>query len=138
MCTLLVHITVHPGKASAFEEIIADMVAHTRALEPDCLRYEYWRGATENHYYCLLSFTSRDAFYAHQNSPYHDRHMEAFAACFADLKLEYVDPLPGDAGGGLPMTLAPPVPADAPARMHEAEQLYPVSIAPWWSVLRTR
>jgi quinol monooxygenase YgiN len=131
MVTLLAHIKVKPGRAHRFEEILRDMVAQTKASEPDCLRYEYWRGAEENFYYCLLSFTSKIDFYNHQNSDYHEGYLEEFGACFADLRLEYIDPV-ADGGSGLGATHDPALPADASDLLRSAAEKFRITIQPWW------
>jgi quinol monooxygenase YgiN len=131
MVTLLAHIRVKDGRAARFEEILRDMVAQTKSREPECLRYEYWRGAEINFYYCLLSFTSKIAFYNHQNSDYHEGYLEEFGACFADLKLEYIDPV-ADGGSGLGPTRNPALPADASDLLRSAGEKFPITIQPWW------
>ena len=68
MPTLLVRMQVKAGMAARYEEILRALVADTEANEPGCLRYEYWRGAEPNAYYCLLSFENTQAFYLHQSS----------------------------------------------------------------------
>jgi quinol monooxygenase YgiN len=135
MITLLVHIRVHEGKAARFEEILADMVAQTKASEPDCLAYEYYRGAEPNSYYCRLAFASKIAFYNHQNSTYHEGYLAEFAACFAALKLEYIDPVAAG-GSGLDPTNNPALPADATGPLRDAETKYPIDIPNWWLNLR--
>lgn len=129
MATLLAHIRIEPGKAEKFEAIMADMVTQTFATEDDVLRYEYWKGQEENFYYCLLSFKDKMAFYHHQMSDHHEGH--DFADVLADIRLEYVDPVQG-AGGGLPQTLDPALPADASDAMKTAQEHFPLTIAAWW------
>ena len=68
MPTILAHIKTKPGKTTRFETILRELVAHTRSSEPNCLRYEYWRGAASERYYALLSFVDSRAFYEHQAS----------------------------------------------------------------------
>ncbi|MCU0977275.1 MAG: antibiotic biosynthesis monooxygenase [Steroidobacteraceae bacterium] len=75
MPTLLVRMQVKAGKAARYEEILRELVKDTKANEPGCLRYEYWRGAEPNAYYCLLSFTDTHAFYVHQSSEYHETYL---------------------------------------------------------------
>jgi quinol monooxygenase YgiN len=130
MTTLLVHILIKPGKEAKWEAIIADMVGQTFATEPGVRRYEYWKGQEPNAYYCLLSFTDKQAFYDHRMSDHHEGH--DFADVLESLRLEYVDPVEG-AGGGLGRTLDPPLPGDASEAQRTAQERFPLSIPAWWS-----
>jgi quinol monooxygenase YgiN len=126
---------VHSDKTTRFEEILQDMVAQTKSREPDCLRYEYFRGAEPNTYYCMLAFTSKIAFYHHQNSSYHDGYLEEFGACFAELRLEYIDPVAAG-GSAFDPTTSPALPADADGPLREAQSRYPIAVQGWWMKLR--
>jgi quinol monooxygenase YgiN len=130
MATLLAHIQIKPGKEEKWEAIMRDMVHHTFATEEGVLRYEYWKGHEENSYYCLLSFKDKWAFYHHQMSDHHEGH--DFADVLAGIKLEYIDPVEG-AGGGLPHTTDPALPADASENMKIAQERFPLTIPGWWS-----
>jgi quinol monooxygenase YgiN len=130
MATLLAHIQIKPGKEEKWEAIMRDMVHHTFATEEGVLRYEYWKGHEENSYYCLLSFKDKWAFYHHQMSDHHEGH--DFADVLAGIKLEYIDPVEG-AGGGLPHTTDPALPADASENMKIAAERFPLTIPGWWS-----
>ena len=130
MTTLLAHIRIKPGKEQKWEAIMRDMVAQTFATEQGVVRYEYWKGQAQNHYYCLLSFTDKWAFYAHQMSDHHEGH--DFADVLAGIELEYVDPVQG-AGGGLSATLDPALPDDASEAMRTAQARFPLAIPGWWS-----
>ena len=130
MATLLAHIQIKPGKEEKWEAIMRDMVHHTFATEEGVLRYEYWKGHEENSYYCLLSFKDKWAFYHHQMSDHHEGH--DFADVLAGIKLEYIDPVEG-AGGGLPHTSDPALPADASEAMTIAQERFPLTIPGWWS-----
>ena len=130
MTTLLVHIRIKSGKEAKWEAIMRDMVTQTFASEPGVIRYEYWKGQAENLYYCLLSFTDKWAFYAHQMSDHHEGH--DFADVLEGLELEYVDPVQG-AGGGLAATLDPPLPDDASDAMRTAQTRFPLTVPAWWS-----
>ncbi|AOL93239.1 putative quinol monooxygenase [Porphyrobacter sp. LM 6] len=130
MATLLAHIQIKPGKEEKWEAIMRDMVHHTFATEEGVLRYEYWKGHEENSYYCLLSFKDKWAFYHHQMSDHHEGH--DFAGVLAGIKLEYIDPVEG-AGGGLPHTTDPALPADASENMKIAQERFPLTIPGWWS-----
>ena len=130
MATLLAHIQIQPGKEDKWEAIMHDMVAQTLGTEDGVIRYEYWKGQEPLSYYCLLSFRDKWAFYAHQMSDHHEGH--DFADVLADIKLEYIDPVEG-AGGGLPPTLDPALPADAGDAMKTAQERFPLDIPAWWS-----
>jgi quinol monooxygenase YgiN len=130
MATLLAHIQIKPGKEEKWEAIMRDMVHHTFATEEGVLRYEYWKGHEENSYYCLLSFKDKWAFYHHQMSDHHEGH--DFADVLAGIKLEYIDPVEG-AGGDLPHTTDPALPADASENMKIAQERFPLTIPGWWS-----
>lgn len=45
MPTILAHIKTKPGKSTRFESILRKLLVHTRSSKPNCLRYEYGRGA---------------------------------------------------------------------------------------------
>jgi quinol monooxygenase YgiN len=130
MATLLAHITIKPGTEAQWEDIMRSMVHETFETEDGVLRYEYWKGQEERRYYCLLSFKDKWAFYHHQMSDHHESH--DFASVLEDIQLEYVDPVEG-AGGGLPPTLDPPLPADASEEQKTAQERFPLAIPSWWS-----
>jgi quinol monooxygenase YgiN len=130
MTTLLAHIQIKPGTEEKWEAIMHDMVAQTFATETGVRRYEYWKGQEPNHYYCLLSFDDKWAFYRHQMSPHHEGH--DFGSVLAGIRLEYLDPVE-QAGGGLARTADPALPDDAGDDMRTAQERFPLTIAPWWS-----
>lgn len=137
MPTLLVRMQVKAGKAARYEEILRALVADTEAHEPDCLRYEYWRGAEANAYYCLLSFRDTRSFYVHQSSEYHEKYLPELFEMFDGFSIEYVDPIERG-GSGLPLTQDVPLGPDASARMKEAVAKYPIAVQAWWAALRGR
>ena len=130
MATLLAHIHIKPGKEEKWEAIMHDMVRQTFGTEEGVIRYEYWKGQEPLSYYCLLSFKDKWAFYHHQMSDHHEGH--DFADVLAGIRLEYVDPVEG-AGGGLPQTCDPALPADAGEVMKIAQERFPLTIPAWWS-----
>lgn len=130
MASLLAHIKIQPGKEEKWEAIMHDMVSETFGTEEGVIRYEYWKGREENAYYCLLSFKDKWAFYHHQMSDHHEGH--DFADVLAGIELEYIDPVEG-AGGGLPSTEDPALPADASEDQKTAQERFPLSIPSWWS-----
>lgn len=130
MTTLLAHIRIKPGTEAQWEAIMADMAHQTWTRETGVKRYEYWKGEEPNLYYCLLSFVSKEAFYRHQMSPYHEGH--DFAAVLDGIRLEYVDPVKGS-GGGLASTVDTPLPGDADADLKTAQERFPLTIPAWWT-----
>lgn len=135
MPTLLTHIRVKPEAIPRWEEILRVLVRRTHAEEPSVLRYEYWRGEEAGRYYALLSYPTSAAFYAHQGSDYHDDYMDDFATMFADMRMEWIDPVT-DGGSGLPATADDPLPADTPEKIRDQLALYPILIAQWWAAAR--
>jgi quinol monooxygenase YgiN len=137
MPTLLVRMKAKPASCARYEEILRELVRETRAHEPDCLRYEYWRGAEPCVYYCLLSFTDNTAFYVHQSSHYHEVALPELFTMFEDFSIEYVDPIEGG-GADLPLTDTVGLPPGAPAPLLAAMEKYPVAVQAWWQALRGR
>lgn len=132
MATILAHITIRDGQVQAFEQTIRGLYEATHRLEPGCRRYEYWRGAAANFYYCLLSFDDFRAFLTHQTSPHHEA--PDFAAMLEKIELEWIDPVAG--ASDLPTTEAQALPADADETMRRYAELYGVKVADWWRPLR--
>lgn len=137
MPTLLVRMQVKAGKAARYEEILRALVADTEAHEPGCLRYEYWRGAEPDSYYCLLSFRDTHSFYVHQSSEYHEHYLPELFEMFDGFSIEYVDPIERG-GSGLPPTQDVPLAPDVSVRMKEAAAKYPIAVQQWWAALRGR
>ncbi len=135
MPTMLTHILVHPDRIARWEEILRILVARTHAEEPSVQRYEYWRGQEAGRYYALLSYPDASGFYAHQGSEYHDEYLADFEAMFADIRMEWVDPV-ANGGSGLAPTEADPLPDDAPERHRRQVPLYPIAKAEWWAAAR--
>ena len=132
MATILAHIKVFAGREQAFEDIIRPLYAATHRLEPDCRRYEYWRGASPGSYYCLLSFNDFPGFMAHQTSDHHEA--PEFGPLIEQIRLEWVDPVAGasDLARTQDRALAP----DAAPLMREYARRFPVEVADWWLNLR--
>lgn len=93
------------------------------------LRYEYFKGQSPLHYYCLLSFEDKWAFYLHQASEYHEGH--DFESVLANVELEYLDPVKGACA--LPPTLNPGLPSDASDALRVTEATFPINLPAWWS-----
>lgn len=137
MPTLLTHILVKPDAVPRWEDILRVLVRRTHAEEPAMRRYEYWRGAEPGRYYALLSYPTAADFYAHQASDYHDDYLDDFATMFAEMRLEWIDPV-GNGGSGLPATRDDPLPVDTPAKIADQRDLYPILVADWWAAMRDR
>ncbi len=129
MATMLAKITVRAGAEARWEALISDLVDKTLTHESEVIRYEYWKGSEPNTWYGLLSFASKEAFFAHQDADYHRN--QPYADCIEAMHLEFVDPVQG--ASPLPRTENPPLPADAPATIREWEHQSPVQIAAWWA-----
>ena len=128
MATVLAHIRIKEGSEELWETTMKEMVEKTFANEPEAIRYEYWKGQEPRSYYGLLAFTSKHAFFIHQDAPYH--RTPVFAEVIEDIKLEWVDPVEG--ASPLPHTENPPLPEDAPPGIAEWENMTPVELADWW------
>jgi quinol monooxygenase YgiN len=132
MATLLCHIEINPGKEQEFETVMKEMYRHTHAEEPNCTRYEYYRGAKPRTYYTLLSFADRFAFLQHQVSDYHERY--DFASMIKTLDMEWVDPV-ADASP-LIETKSTPLPANASDAVKKAANTYVIDVQSWWQQFR--
>ena len=128
MATLLAHIRIKPGAEAEWEAAMANLVENTLANEAEVIRYEYWKGQEPLTYYAFLSFTSKNAFFTHQDAPYH--RSQAYGDIFDDIRLEFVDPV--STASPLPRTENPALPEDAPDGIKEWETTSPVQIADWW------
>lgn len=135
MPTLLTHIVVNANAIPRWEEIMRVLVRRTHGEEPSVIRYEYWRGAEAGRYYALLAYPTAGDFYAHQGSEYHDEYLDDFATMFAEMRLEWVDPVQ-DGGSPLPPTEDDPLPAETSTKIADQRALYPILIAQWWAAAR--
>ena len=132
MATLLCHIKINAGKEQEFEAVMKDMYRRTHAQEPGCIRYEYFRAAEENKYYCLLSFSDRYSFLQHQVSDYHES--PDFASMIASLDMEWIDPVMG--ASPLEPTESDALPEDVDDPIKAAAEIYVVAVQSWWQRLR--
>jgi quinol monooxygenase YgiN len=132
MATLLCHIEINPGKELEFEAVMKEMYARTHAEEPNCVRYEYFRGAQPNKYYCFLSFTERLSFLEHQVSDYHEGF--DFAAIINSLEMEWIDPV-ADASPLIP-TESGELPDTASDAINTAAEIYAINVQSWWQQYR--
>lgn len=133
MTTILAHLQLREGMSPEFEKIAREMVMQTVGNEPDCLRYEYWRGAKPDRYYVLLSFRSSTAFYEHQASEWHESNASALQNCWETISLEFLDPVQG--ASPLPPTRAELVPASALDAVKAHAQNLPFERQTWWNNL---
>lgn len=134
MATILAHIAVKPGTAAAFEAIARAMHAASHGREPGLLRYEYWRAEAADRYYCLLAFEDYRSFLDHQASPHHEAAAAPLMDLISELRLEWLDPVPGAAA--LPMTSGQAVAAGANETVRTYAAMFPAMIAAWWHPLR--
>ncbi len=134
MATLLAHITVRSGSEARFEEIARELNSRTHADEPDVLRYEYWRGASERTYYSLLSFPDHRGFIVHQTSDHHEVASPLIGAVVESIRLEWVDPITD--AGVLPPTDAQDAPEGADALTVTYTERFTADVADWWLALR--
>ena len=134
MATIIAHIRVKPGREAAFENTARAMFAASHGNETALRRYEYWRSQDESKYYCLLAFDDFLGFMAHQSSPHHEAAAAPLMDSISDLRLEWVDPVPG--ASPLPATHPQSVPADADALVRKYAEMIPVVVADWWAPLR--
>jgi quinol monooxygenase YgiN len=128
MATLLCHIEINPGKEDEFEAVMKEMYRRTHSEEPNCVRYEYFRGGRPNMYYSLLSFTDRFAFLQHQASDYHEGF--DFASMIKNLEMEWVDPVTG--ASPLIPTESGELPQSAGEDIRAAAEIYQIEVQPWW------
>jgi|TARA_B100000315_G_scaffold256273_1_gene301800 hypothetical protein len=127
MTSLLAHIRIRKGTEERWEATIREQVDRTLANETEVIRYKYWKGQAPLTYYAL-SFTSKLAFFEHQDADYHRTPM--LAELTDNIRLEFLDPVEGTSP--LPHTEDPPLPEDAEPDITEWETLTPIRMAPWW------
>ena len=128
MTTLLAHIKIKPSAEAQWEVAMHELVENTLASESEVIRYEYWKGQEPGRYYGLLSFTSKLAFFEHQDADYHRN--QTYGDIFEDIHLEFLDPV--NNACPLPSTRNLPLPDDASPGIREWEKRTPVVIADWW------
>ena len=128
MATMLAHIKIREGAEEKWEGIMKFLVDNTLEHESEVVRYEYWKGSEPNLWYGLLSFTSKEAFFVHQDADYH--RSPDFDACIEEMRLEFVDPV--QTASPLVPTENQPLRDDAPDGLKEWENITPVQMADWW------
>ena len=132
MATFLAKITIFEGKEAEFEEVARMMYEATHLHEPNCVRYEYWRGAEPRSYYWMESFDNFMSFIKHQVSPHHEA--PDFGSLLESIELEWIDPIQG--ASALVPTEAMDVPDDADELMKTYAASHPVVMQAWWDALR--
>ena len=132
MATFLAKIKIFEGKEAEFEETARMMYEATHLHEPNCVRYEYWRGAEPRTYYCMESFDNFMSFMKHQTSDHHEA--PDFASMLEAIELEWIDPIQG--ASALVSTEHMDVPDDADELMKQYAATHPVVMQDWWNALR--
>lgn len=134
MATILAHIVLKEGQEAAFEKTARSLVEDTMKLEPNCVRYEYWRGAEPRHYYTLLAFADYAGFMEHQSSDHHEGAVAALGEAIESIRLEWLDPVQGAS----PMRPSNPqdIPTDASEVVKRYAAMFPVDLQDWWLPLR--
>jgi quinol monooxygenase YgiN len=134
LATILAHIAVKPGAAAAFEAIARKMHAASHGHEAALIRYEYWRGEAADRYFCLLAFEDYRGFLAHQASPHHEAAAAPLMDLIAELRLEWLDPVPG--ASPLAPTMPQAIATDASDTVRRYADMFPALVAAWWGPLR--
>ena len=137
MGAVLAKIKCKAGTSERFEGLIAEMVRLTKAGEPGCTRYEFWRARDPATYYVMECFVDVNGFFAHQASPHHSAMAPALVECFEDITVEWVDPV-DSAHTRFPPTIDRPLAPDASARICQEKESFPVNEASWWHDLRSK
>lgn len=134
MATILAHIHVHPGREAEFEAVAGRLHEETLERETGVRHYEYWRGAEESLYYCLLAFDDFHAFLAHQTSEHHEAASPRLGELIRDMKLEWIDPVGG--ASKLPRTDMQSLPKNAGVLTRRYHKLFAARVQAWWEKLR--
>lgn len=132
MATFLAKIMINEGKEAEFEATARMMWEATHTNEPNCRRYEYWRGAQPRFYYCMESFTDYLSFMDHQVSDHHEA--PDFGSMIESIELEWVDPIAG--ASDLSPTEDQALPADVTDLMRQKAKGHPIIVQEWWRALR--
>ncbi|MGI9604008.1 MAG: putative quinol monooxygenase [Acidimicrobiales bacterium] len=130
MATILAHIQVHPGAEARFEAIAARLYEATHEQETGVGQYQYWRGRRPGFYYALLAFDDHRAFIAHQASAHHEAATPELGEVIAEMRLEWVDPVPG--ASPLGPTTHQAAPAGADDDLVRITELFAARVADWW------
>jgi len=128
MATFLAKIKIISGKEREFETTAKEMFSATHANEPECRRYEYWRGKDPRTYYCLESFNNYIGFMIHQSSPHHEA--PDFGSMIEEMEIEWIDPVQG--ATDLNPTDHQELPTNANDLMKEYAKAMPIAMQEWW------
>lgn len=137
MGAIFVRIRCKPTMAARFEALAAEMIDNTRATEPFCRRYEYWRASESYTYYVMELFDDVNGFYAHEAGGKHVSLGPHFLKCFEDAQIEWIDPL-GSAHGRFPATRDAPLPRDSDGAIGKEKEKFPPPDIAWWTQMRAR
>lgn len=129
MANILAHIHVDKSRLAEFENVIRELYQKTWEREPGCVKYEFWRGAEEAKYYCLMCFVDYDAFLEHQVSDHHQAIIE-FAKSFRKVDLEWIDPVPD--ASDLGRTREQKLPPDINKAKKRYTLSHPLQVQAWW------
>jgi quinol monooxygenase YgiN len=77
----LIRLKVQPAKVAEFEALVSTLVANIRTNEPEPKIYEVRRAAEALTYVYFISFTSKEAYQAYADAPYHRDAAPAIMAC---------------------------------------------------------
>ena len=66
--TFLSRMTVKAGREADYERLVKQLTEITRASEPDCIYYEFFKLREPRRYAVLESFATEEAEHAHLNS----------------------------------------------------------------------
>lgn len=130
MATILAHIRVHPGAEARFEAIASRLYRATHEHESGVHTYQYWRGREPGSYYTLLAFADHRSFVTHQTSAHHEDATPELGEVIAELRLEWVDPVPG--ASPWPPTAHQVPPPDASPETVAATERFAARVADWW------
>jgi len=130
MATILAHIRVHPGAEARFEAVARRLYDATHADETGVHAYQYWRGREPGAYYALLAFADHRHFIVHQTSAHHDEATPELGEVIAEMRLEWVDPVPG--ASPWPPTAHQPPADDADDEVRRATEVFAARVADWW------
>ena len=136
MATLLSYIKVKEGQEAAYEDMQATLYDETHAREPDCRRYEFFRGPERGEYYALLSFDDFQAFLVHQSSEHHEDFGAKFGNIIDDHWVKWVDPMDRGSAGLVPTNPQEPQ-ADATDLMIENSRSMAIEVPDWWREQRS-
>jgi len=129
MITLLSIQTVAPGREADYVAIQQKLWRLTQEQESEhVVRYEHYRDTKPNQFVSLLTFSSLEAFLAHQVAPYHDD--VDWEGLFVVHEMQWLDPLPG--ANDLSQTLLPALPDDLDPAQRVYADMLPADRPAWW------